>query len=393
MDPKRQESLRMAVRFFYDLQKLRMQTSNRARSETADLKDGDQTFLGSTADVLHGLEDDALREVKRWLKGVSIYEQWLVHQKGCGPTMGGVLVSEVSMCRRIDPVHLKGAVCGESFVVEGFTYFRVQFTETFERRDGKKQEVERDLLCFQKGVGENLEVWEDCCPTASSLWAYCGLAVDTSTGKAVRRTKGQKSNWNPFVKTKVVGVLADCLIKADGAGRARAMAAGIAREKGEAYLGSAQYAKDMLQLGVELKEKKGGGYPAVVEHKKALIEARGYRWEDLWERDPWVPFYEDYKHRKQTMRVPVCAGCEKEKSAAKKKQCKNCGGTGGPAPWGASDGHRHNAAKRYMVKMFLLGLYKKWRELEGLPVREPYSEEFGGKTHHTGPASLSAPMQ
>lgn len=37
-----------------------------------------------------------------------------------------------------------------------------------------------------------------------------------------------------------------------------------------------------------------------------------------------------------------------------------------------SKGHRHNMAVRYMVKMFILDLYKVWRELEGLEVAPPY---------------------
>jgi hypothetical protein len=39
-------------------------------------------------------------------------------------------------------------------------------------------------------------------------------------------------------------------------------------------------------------------------------------------------------------------------------------------------GHRDRAAKRYMIKMFLKDLYAAWREIEGLPVREPYQEEY-----------------
>jgi len=42
---------------------------------------------------------------------------------------------------------------------------------------------------------------------------------------------------------------------------------------------------------------------------------------------------------------------------------------------------RHNAAKRYMIKMFLRDLYAVWRQLEGLPVRPPYSEEYLNKKH------------
>lgn len=46
-----------------------------------------------------------------------------------------------------------------------------------------------------------------------------------------------------------------------------------------------------------------------------------------------------------------------------------------------SDGHRHNAAIRYMIKMFLLDLWREWRGVEGLPIVPPYAEEKLGRTH------------
>jgi len=49
--------------------------------------------------------------------------------------------------------------------------------------------------------------------------------------------------------------------------------------------------------------------------------------------------------------------------------------------WGKSDGHRHNAAIRYMVKMFLLDLWKAWREVENLPIVAPYHEAKLGLKH------------
>jgi hypothetical protein len=51
------------------------------------------------------------------------------------------------------------------------------------------------------------------------------------------------------------------------------------------------------------------------------------------------------------------------------------------ANWGQSDGHRHNAAIRYMIKMFLIDLYKNWRSIEGLTVREPYQNEYLNHIH------------
>lgn len=51
-------------------------------------------------------------------------------------------------------------------------------------------------------------------------------------------------------------------------------------------------------------------------------------------------------------------------------------------PWKkASDGHRHRAAIRKMIKMFLMDLYAVWRKLEGLEVRVPYQEQYLGHKH------------
>lgn len=44
-------------------------------------------------------------------------------------------------------------------------------------------------------------------------------------------------------------------------------------------------------------------------------------------------------------------------------------------------GHRNNAARRYMIKQFLIDLYVAWRTLEGLPMREPYQNEYLDKSH------------
>lgn len=46
-----------------------------------------------------------------------------------------------------------------------------------------------------------------------------------------------------------------------------------------------------------------------------------------------------------------------------------------------SDGHRHNAAMRYMIKMFLLDLWRNWREVEGLPIVPSYAEAKLGIKH------------
>jgi len=52
-------------------------------------------------------------------------------------------------------------------------------------------------------------------------------------------------------------------------------------------------------------------------------------------------------------------------------------------PWKeTTDSHRDRAAKRRMLKGFLVDLYANWRAIEGLAVRAPYAEEYLGKKHN-----------
>jgi hypothetical protein len=76
---------------------------------------------------------------------------------------------------------------------------------------------------------------------------------------------------------------------------------------------------------------------------------------------PWRKTYDDYKHRL------VSKG------------------------WGKNDGHRHAAAIRYMVKMLLLDIHRRWREHEGLTVRPPYHEEKLGMAPHSGSLPVATP--
>ena len=186
-----------------------------------------------------------------------------------------------------------------------------------------------EWLTEQKGVGPTMSavllsyIDIERCETVSQLWSYCGLSV--SGGKAQVRKRGEKANYNPFLKTKLIGVMGPCILK----------------------------------CGAEDSDNKS----------------------------PWRKFYDNYKHRKENELVPVCQLCKgegiwKSKDAKEAKACWNCDGTGGPAPWGTGDNHRHNAAMRYMVKMFLKEFHKVWREQEGLPVRPGYEEQYLGRKHH-----------
>jgi len=81
-----------------------------------------------------------------------------------------------------------------------------------------------------------------------------------------------------------------------------------------------------------------------------------------------LEYYYPYKLRKENSEAIIMNEGKERKDDGKK--------------WNeVSKGHRDSAAKRYMVKMFLIDFYVAWRTIEGLPVREPYSEEYLGKKH------------
>lgn len=149
-DTSGRERIRQSVRFFYDLQKLRIQMGNRAGSDTAELEESDREHHETRAKTMHDLEKRELRHVRNLCKEHPIFP-WLIEQKGVGPTMAGVIIAEVDIHRA---------------------------------------------------------------ETISALWKFAGLDVGPD-GRAPRRTKGKKNTYNSWLRTKLVGVLADCMIKAN----------------------------------------------------------------------------------------------------------------------------------------------------------------------------------
>ena len=255
---ERRMRVKRAVKFLYDIQNLRIACSLRATDGPGDIviDEPEKEFLGKTSDGLHGLEKAAVKEVKRQLAGIPIWERWLKHQKGVGPGMGGVIVGSFDIERQSTP---------------------------------------------------------------SKMWAFAGLAV--VDGRAPHPVRGQKLNYNAWLRAKLVKVLAECFIKT------------------------------------------GSPWRKVYDDRKL------YRRSQLLD----VCMACEGTGKSRYTKVP---GATRETHP-----CDNCKGRGGACMWGKSDAHRDRDAKRYMIKMFLLELWTHWRKLEGLPTRTPYHEEKLGRVH------------
>jgi hypothetical protein len=150
------EKLRAAVRFFYDLQKLRIASLHRSEPKKGEapkiiLDEDDKKYIDLMGKGIKKLERDALKEITRIASQSVVYE-YLIGLRGVGPTIAGFLISEFDITRSNRP---------------------------------------------------------------SQFWAFAGLHVED--GKSPRPHKGEKLKWNKWLRAKCVFVLGGALIKSNNA--------------------------------------------------------------------------------------------------------------------------------------------------------------------------------
>jgi len=286
-------TIKTVVRGAYDIQKLRIQMGNRIVGNFKDKIGQEPSKSESTLDSNGKMVLSALRvSYKKITDGVKTFPRQATF-KG-----DGVIDSYTDLC-----------------LVSNYIELEVQEATQFKRLGNilKDYPIWTQFMKDVKGIGPAMagviisEINISAAQYSSSLWKYAGLDVasngagrsmrsehlvdveyestegKTSTKKGKIKTK-KSITFNPFLKTKLMGMLAGSFIKS---------------------------------------------------------------------KSPYADIYYDYKNRLQN---------------SPKHQSK-------------SDGHRHSMSLRYMIKIFLLDLYKEWRTLEGLPVSEPYHEAKLGITH------------
>ena len=263
-------ALKRLVKLFYDYQRLRIQAAGRTydRATEIDLAEADIAVLGRRANELGVLEKEVLKDIQAHLSTMPVYNQILadkVRFKGIGPTMAGVILSEVDITR-----------CGTVSALWKYA----GLAPVPGRRCMKCNDEVKSVAADVRGkLYVHAFKRTDKCEMAGKEIPERDTFV---SGHSQRGEKGTKLPFNRFFKTKMVGVMGSCMIKANS---------------------------------------------------------------------PYRSYYDDYKHRLQS---------------AKK---------------GRTDGHRHQMAMRYMVKMCLKDIWTDWRKLEGLDVRNSYQEQYLGHTH------------
>ena len=265
------------VRSFYDIQKLRTGSENRARSNAQNFGIEDQ-FIDYSVGTLTRLEKQNERMVDKILRrspDAPFYEWLIDNHKGVGVMMAGCLISELSAPERFH--------------------------------------------------------------TVGSCWAYCGLhVVDNNPetgmgGRAPFRERGQKANWNGFLKTKLLGVLSGTMLRSQ-----------------------------TRHIGTPNENTFGANVRCLNDYKSRIAQ-----------RNELIPEQDRVYNSKGTEQFRT-RSIAKFRAYTKDKvlidEMRPC-----DIPR-RSKGHIHNMATRYMIKMFLQNALIKWFELKGLTAPIPYDE-------------------
>lgn len=274
------------VRFFYDLQKLRVASTNRKDTYYREFGIHDP-FLDYTGSILERLESQNERMVQKILlrspdRDFFLYLNDFV---GVGTMMSACLISECSAPERFHSV--------------------------------------------------------------SSLWSYAGLAVrghDPVTGRggrSQRKERGQKAEWNHFLRTKLLGVLAPCIIKAQ-----------------TRYI-----------TGEEVDLHKGRNVKVLHDYKLRLVTQN----ESLSEKERYYDsrgreIFQYYSDKPiEVFRADGEANGQIAPKAIPRRRKK----------------HLHLMAQRYMVKMWLVEVLNEWRKFRGYQPLLTYHESVlrGGIAH------------
>ena len=209
-------------------------------------------------DDLKAIEKSIEKDIAKALRNVPIYGQWFQHVKGIGPIIAGGMIGEIGDVSRFN--HM------------------------------------------------------------SNLWSWAGFGIHD--GKADRRTKGQKANWNPNMKV-------------------------LGWKAGQSFVKVGGYFRRQYDQFKREEIVKNVGWCAKLDPKELV----GYKIGDT------------------NITSDNVKGLIKTAKEAGHREICVC----------RTDGHVNSRATRRTVKLFLGLTWMAWREIEGLPVHAPYA---GGMMGH-----------
>ncbi len=275
-------------------------------------------------------EEDSFKRLGKVLEGIPIYDEFLSVVDGIGPQMAAIIISEIDINNTIYPSGLHKYAGLDTVTVGHYI-------------DDKGKEVTvtgREIWAHYENIGENEDMYINghkvtfSC-VGRSKQDVCLVERDYTAKDGTTKTK-LSITFNPFLKTKLVGVLGPSFLKVskvfvDNERMSTANRLELAKSKGfdpktvDKHQLNAKVVEFLRMVGMDIRE----------------------------ELSPYAKIYYDYRNRLYL----------------------------NPVHNDKTDRHKHNMAIRYMVKMFLNDLYAIWRELHNLPVSETYEVAKLGLVH------------
>lgn len=381
-----QGMIRSMVRTTYDLQKLRIMTGNRVvasfkqklgiapGTKEEESEEDVQNFLERLRKdytrITDGLVESRLPTVKKFqpgelittygelvlvdqyvkldreeamsfnhlgkvLEGYPLYTNFLSQVDGLGVQMAGVLISEIDIYR--------AKYCSSIWSYAGLDVVRVAYyvDEKGEEHSVSNEEVDafyelHDSQTVMKVQGKyTVQFREE--GRSRKPASLVKREYTDSAGKVAYRNS---ITFNPWLKTKLIGVLAGSILK-----RTKTLVDGEP-------MGSAKRMEFAKSLGFKpVKDEE------VTPQKQADLFLKSQGHSVVFQPSQYGKIYYDYKNRLE----------HSPKHASKTPL------------------HKHNMALRYMIKMFLIDYYRAARTEAGLPIYDGYAEAKLGLTHGRDP--------
>lgn len=201
MTPEDRKYLRTLVRTMYDYQDMRIRTDNRVRvkadgtpmqeSTMADAQISEKDY--STIEYIRintkSNEEKLMKEIEAIIEAEPLWTNFLSSVRGCGHKMAAVIMSEFDI-HRADTVSKMWQFAGlNPGMVRGKQVIKIT----------KKTDQSQIIRKYINKEGKE-----------------CGIILSDEMIRGDRRKEGFVSPYNAFLRTKLCGVLADGMIKAQG---------------------------------------------------------------------------------------------------------------------------------------------------------------------------------
>lgn len=277
------------------------------------------------------IETELFKYLEKILKEIPIYVDYLSTIPGVGPQMAGVIISEIDISRARYPSSLIKYV-GIDVVIVGYYLDEKGVEKTVSGEEVEKfyatneydtqMQVNNKHLVYFKMVGRSRQ------NTSLVTREYT-----TKNGEVAFRNS---ITFNPWLKTKLLGVLAPSFLKQTKVYVNGEVTSSLKRVALARTLGFKQDTKSQ---------------DSITRQADAFLMSNGHNVNVVMGK--YAEVYYGYRNRLENSLH------HSEKTPK----------------------HKHNMAVRYMIKIFLNDLYKEWRRMDGHEVYAPYEEEKLGIVH------------